>query len=40
MATVTDMINNSMLGSLIAKNNIIAQLINVPGIVASLGGAA
>ena len=40
MATVTDMINDSMLGSLIAKNNIIAQLINVPQIVASLGGGA
>lgn len=39
-ASITDMIENSTIASLIAKNNFIAQLMNVPKIVASLGGAA
>lgn len=40
MTTVNEMIDNSTIASLIAKNNFIAQLINVDGIVASISGVA
>lgn len=40
MSTVNDMISSSTIGSLISQNNFIAQIINVPKIVASLGGGA
>lgn len=40
MSTINEMIDNSTIASFIAKNNFIAQLINVDGIIAAIGGAA